>query len=52
MNEKRQFEMKIGKTTYVVEVKNAEKSRHSADDLIRKIISDEIDGRKNFVRSS
>ena len=52
MNEKRQFEMKIGKTTYVVEVKNAEKSRSSADDLIRKIISDEIDGRKNFARSS
>ena len=52
MNEKRQFEMKIGKTTYVVEVKNAEKARSLADDLIRKIISDEIDGRKNFARSS
>lgn len=52
MNEKRQFELKISKTIYVVEVKNAEKSRASADALIRKIISDEIDGRKNFARSS
>lgn len=52
MNKKGEFELKISKTTYVVEVKNAEKSRVSADDLIRKIISDEIDGRKNFARSS
>lgn len=45
------LEIKIGNTNYVVEVKNAEKSRASANDMFKKMVTDVIDGTENFVRS-
>lgn len=42
MNKEKTFERKIGKTVFIVEVKNVEKSTKTAIDLIRKAIKREV----------
>lgn len=51
MNDDRKFELRIDKTTFVVNAINAEKSRDTACKLLKKLIVSEIDGTENFARA-